>query len=271
MEKEKNKTGKCYSKVNQGQRNKDDDYQTPYSMTRQFIDKYKDFFDFTLPVLEPAAGKGAMVKVLQQYFKTVKAIQYPEFDFLKPFDFVAEKPAYIIGNPPFIHAGAFIQQAGLVAQKAFAFLLPQSYFSGQQRFSEKIFTGLNGFYLTNIETFTRYPMLSDEIRDDGKYITGMQVYAWYIWKKEYKEKTCVDLISNQQYVIKQSDDTCKNCIAGYCCNPFRTMYTKDGTEEKKMQKHKLRYACSIDKTNHWWWYVCKQYGKREEWGETNEK
>ena len=61
--------GKCYSKVNKGQRKESDFYETPYSITDQFL--MSENFNLHLDVLEPACGKGAMVSVLQEYFKNV--------------------------------------------------------------------------------------------------------------------------------------------------------------------------------------------------------
>ena len=46
-------------------------------------------------------------------------------------------------------------------------------------------------------------MLSNEIREDGKYNTGMMVYAWYIWDKEHKGSATIDWIDNNNDVLKK--------------------------------------------------------------------
>ena len=46
-------------------------------------------------------------------------------------------------------------------------------------------------------------MLSSEIREDGKYKTGMMVYAWYIWDRAYKGSATIDWIDNNNDVLKK--------------------------------------------------------------------
>ena len=51
------------------------------------------------------------------------------------------------------------------------------------------------FILTRVSTkessrFTRYPMLGEKLREDGKYTTGMMVYV-VVWEKGYSD----DLLS----------------------------------------------------------------------------
>ena len=173
--------GKCISACNRGQRNKSDFYQTPYSMTEQFLGN--EIFDYKKTVLEPACGNFAIATVIKTKFK----LQNCYYDDLKyGFNFLEMRESkeinYIITNPPFSLAGEFIQKSKEVAKEKFAMLLPLYYLHGQKRYETKIFTDPD-YPLTKVYVFTRYPMLTDTIRDDGKYNTGCIVYAWFVWER----------------------------------------------------------------------------------------
>ena len=58
--------GKNFS-LKSNKRNKNDYYQTPYSMTRQLL----EVENFEGKILEPCCGAGAIVKVLKDYDKSV--------------------------------------------------------------------------------------------------------------------------------------------------------------------------------------------------------
>ncbi|MGA2435459.1 MAG: hypothetical protein ABSG25_09250 [Bryobacteraceae bacterium] len=184
---------------------KNDSYQTPYSMTDQYVQVCG--FDFSGTILEPASGQGAMVKVLQKYFKPDNVKYYdlkdgPDYNFLhEDFEF-----DHVITNPPFSLAFEFIQKAKDVATKKFSMLLPLNYLHGQKRYEQKIFRDEN-YPLTKVFVFTRYPLLTDEVREDGKYNTGMQVYAFYEWTKKTIdspkiEHPTIHWIDNDDFVLK---------------------------------------------------------------------
>ena len=48
-------------------------------------------------------------------------------------------------------------------------------------------------------------MLGDELREDGKYRTGMMVYAWYVWENGYSELPMIDWIDNNDDVLSKKD------------------------------------------------------------------
>ena len=61
--------GKNFSANNTTDKRKQTDfYETPYSLTRKFLDVEE--FDKSLSVCEPACGKGAITKVLNEYWVT---------------------------------------------------------------------------------------------------------------------------------------------------------------------------------------------------------
>jgi hypothetical protein len=188
--------GKCFSGINRGQRRKSDFYQTPYSMTRQILDveKLKGI------TLEPASGDGAIARILNEYnirgyFSDIRL----GCDYLKE-DYGNSNYSNVICNPPFSLAKEFILKSKELYKDKIIMLLPLSYLHGQERFNIKIFKNLKYVYV-----FTRYPMLTDKVREDGKYNTGMMVYAWYVWKKNYRGESKIRWIDNNKYILKKSD------------------------------------------------------------------
>ena len=184
------KIGKNYSCNNTGKRKKSDFYETPYSLTCQLLLVEK----LNGSILEPATGNGAIAKMLKKL-----GYRYTEYDIEK--DFLKETKKYdtIITNPPYSLSFDFIKKAKEVANKKIILLLPLSYLHGKKRF-DNIWNDKN-FPLSKIYVFTRYPMLGEKLRTDGKYNTGMMVYAWYVWEKGYFGEPVIKWIDNNDYVI----------------------------------------------------------------------
>lgn len=194
--------GKNFSCNNLGQRKKSDFYETPYSLTWQLLEN--EGFDFSRKVLEPSCGNGAISNELIKKFGP-ENVEYSDIseghDFLLREEW--DKVDYIITNPPFSLAMEFILKAKKIAKNKFAFLLPLSYLHGEERYN-KIYKDID-FPLSHIYVFTRYPMLGEPLRDDGKYNTGMMVYAWYVWDKKFWNDPEIRWISNQKYVLKKGE------------------------------------------------------------------
>lgn len=184
-------------------RKKSDFYETPYSITRHLLDV--EDFDFNLTVCEPACGNGAITKVLKNYFNFE---QITEYDIEKDFLTETQSYDYIITNPPFSIANDFIIKAKTVATKKFAFLLPLSYLHGKTRY-DSIFTD-KSYGLKTVYVFTRYPMLGESLREDGKYNTGMMVYAWYVFENNYSGKPFIEWIDNNKDVLSKKDSPKKD-------------------------------------------------------------
>ena len=200
MSSQQNSKGKNFSCNNSsGKRKKSDFYETPYSITRHLLSR--EFFDCSSRVLEPASGNGAITKVLKEKFDHNNITEYDLVthgtDFLKE----EKQFSYIITNPPFSLAYEFVSKAKEIATTKFAFLLPLSYLHGQKRY--------HGIYqdrdygLKKIYVFTRYPMLGEPLRKDGKYNTGMMVYGWYIWEKGWNQLPSIDWIDNNDDIVKK--------------------------------------------------------------------
>lgn len=184
---------KNFSCNNTGKRRKADFYETPYSITQQLLD-VESFRGGS--ILEPACGDGAIVKVLER--NGYKATAYDaETDFLKE----TRKFDYVITNPPYSLAYDFILRCSEVVKQKCALLLPLSYLHGKQRHDE-IYKGSLPLKLRNVYVFTRYPMLGEPLREDGKYPTGMMVYAWYIFENGYSGNPYIDWLDNNQFVAR---------------------------------------------------------------------
>ena len=185
--------GKNYSTNNRGNRKKSDFYETPYSLTRMLLEKEK----LVGSILEPACGSGAIVRILKEEYNNITYYD-KEVDFLKEtrhFD-------TIVTNPPFSLAYEFIQKAKQVSD-VFYFLLPLNYLHGKKRY-DNIYLDKD-FRLETIYVFTRYPLLGEPLREDGKHNTGMMVYAWYKFNKNYKEEPIIRWLDNDSYILKKGE------------------------------------------------------------------
>ena len=190
-------TGKNFSCNNAtGRRKKSDFYETPYTITRRFL--AEEPFDSHLSFCEPACGNGAIVKVLKELTNNIT-----NYDTEKNFLFDTQHYDYIITNPPFSLAYEFVLHAKKLTRKKFAFLLPLSYLHGKKRYDEIYST--KDFPLARVYVFTRYPMLGEPLREDGKYNTGMMVYAWFVFEKAYKGEPVIRWIDNNDDVLSKKD------------------------------------------------------------------
>tara|TARA_B100000427_G_scaffold166225_1_gene138061 strand:+ start:302 stop:946 length:645 start_codon:yes stop_codon:yes gene_type:complete len=193
------KKGKNFSANNTtDKRKKTDFYETPYSLTRKFLDA--EFFDKGATVCEPACGKGAITKVLKEYWNEDLVTAYDQ-----EVNFLWETGNYnsIVTNPPFTIASEFINRAKIVATEKFAFLLPLSYLHGKKRYDE-IYSDRE-YGLKKVYVFTRYPMLGEKLREDGKYTTGMMVYAWFVWQNGHSGLPMIDWLDNNEDVLSKKD------------------------------------------------------------------
>jgi hypothetical protein len=211
--------GKNFSTNNcNNKRHKSDYYQTPSSLVKQLLEI--EHFDKNKMIREPACGDGSIVKELWKHNFNVNYSDKYQYDFIKDnliddeieddfvFDFLNDNQScdYIITNPPFSLALEFILHAKTICQNKFAMLLPLSYLHGVERYNTIYQDHRSNFPLKCIYVFTRYPMLSETVREDGKYKTGMMVLMWAVWDKNYEGKEpTIRWINNQQYVLSKKD------------------------------------------------------------------
>ncbi len=185
--------GKNFSCNNTGKRKKSDFYETPYSMSRQFLMAESQLSG---TILEPSCGNGAIVRVLKEFNFNVVAK-----DLAQGQDFLEETERFdgIITNPPFSLAFEFIQKCKTLTDY-FALLLPLNYLHGKQRYDHIYCDG--SFPLSRIYVFTRYPLLGENLREDGKYHTGMMVYAWFVWDRNSTNiEPVIRWLDNNEYIL----------------------------------------------------------------------
>lgn len=183
--------------VDRGQRKKSDMYETPYSLTKLFLNNY--WPNPILKTLEPMCGNGAIVKVLREYgYKDLEA-----YDISQGKDFLKEtnKVPQIITNPAFSIAFETIQKCKEICTDRFALLLPLSYLHGKQRY-DHIWKDYD-FPLERVFVFTRYPMMGDPLREDGMIRTGMLCLAWFCWNKHYEGEPTISWLDIDNYVLKK--------------------------------------------------------------------
>lgn len=168
---------KNFSRNNLGQRRAGDFYQTPPSMTERFLTACPVA---RFPVLEPAAGDGAMVGVLARRYGQNRVEAY---DIKAGTDFLEERRRFptVITNPPFSLSLEFIEQCKRVATDRFSLLMPIDYLHGRDRY-RRVFSSRDTWILSTLHVYVRRAMLDDKVREDGRYKTGMITWAWYTWR-----------------------------------------------------------------------------------------
>jgi hypothetical protein len=161
-------------------------YQTPYCLTREFISallKDEDLSNRGLPytVADLCCGRGAIGHVLRQI-----GIECVDKDIqLNGYDYFNDHNQYEIGimNPPFRHWNEWAFEGFKKFSRWFALLGPTTYLQGIGRFNGQG-TGVfqNPSYpLIEVYTFNRFPMLTQELREDGLIDTGMQALSWFLF------------------------------------------------------------------------------------------
>jgi hypothetical protein len=133
---------------------------------------------------DPAAGDGAMVKPLTEYFSRVEASdvhdygqEYAVHDFLMPFlPRGIASPDWIVVNPPFRLAEQFIWRALAISAVGVAVIVRSVFAEGIGRY-ERLF---NARPPSIIAQFTeRVVMHKGRLSQDGSTATA---YCWMVWR-----------------------------------------------------------------------------------------
>jgi hypothetical protein len=184
---------------------KNDLYETPECATKALL-KYADRW-IPLNVWEPACGKGAISRVLQQHNRNVWStdlVDYGYVDAQSGIDFLMEQPTKtidsvteqereknwcILTNPPFKLADDFVRHA-LTLCPTVIMLLRLAFLEGTRRSDI-----LDGGKLASVYVFrNRLPMMH---RDgwEGERSTSATAFAWYVWSRHWNGPTHVRRIS----------------------------------------------------------------------------
>jgi hypothetical protein len=229
--------GKAYSHRT-GNR-KGDAYPTPKSLLWVAKDFIKKEFSPTISILEPAAGEGALVDVLEDFgYLVLENDLYPLNSKMRCMDYLKEtwQYTYVITNPPFSLWDEFVLKAKTHCRK-FMFIGRMDYLSTYQRMingkackacpmfdgtykcmktgepvtvtkqrcNKKIEYGLErkqSLLFKNLKwilQFNRYVDYQTPLRDDGLFHVGCQSTAWFIWDMNYTGSPRWESLDVQEY------------------------------------------------------------------------
>jgi hypothetical protein len=173
-------------------------YITPYSMVEDLL-KYETFEG---TILEPCASKHRSIStVFKKKYEVIDNV-YEE----TKVSIMDLKGHYdnIITNIPYgkINTLTFFKKMKTLTNRIIC-LLPLTFLIGKDRHKE-IF-GDKSFPLKKIYQYTRYSQLTDYIREDGKYHTGMMSYCWFVFEKNYEGPITLQQIDNSKYCLGIND------------------------------------------------------------------
>lgn len=154
---------------------------------------------------EPACGEGDMFRVLREYFRRVEGSDIYDYgqgfdrvDFLGDDGARPMRPDWIITNPPFNSAEAFVRQAMLIAEVGVAMLCRTTWLESEKR--EGLF---NEFPLSIYAPFIgRLPMFKGRLDRKGSTATA---YAWFVWIKATTGKIDTRMVRIPSYAKRLYD------------------------------------------------------------------
>lgn len=139
---------------------------------------------------EPACGEGHLAHGLADYFSSVAATDVHDYGFGDVLDFLApdgwipatpsdaQRPDWIITNPPFKLGEAFVRRAYSIARRGVAMLLRLQFIEGNRRHA--LFAA--DCPLTVLAPFCeRVPMVKGRWDPEASSATA---YAWFIFQKD---------------------------------------------------------------------------------------
>lgn len=146
---------------------------------------------FGKEILEPFCGTGTMAEVIKQSGKKVLAYDLIDRGYGKVGDFYdidVERGRFdIITNPPYNEdMPKLIGRCLMLAKQKVAVLMPIRYLSGKSRFSDlyehfppsRVYVYQDRICIAKNADFERYSDTSNK-----------EIYAWYIWEKDFDGKT----------------------------------------------------------------------------------
>jgi hypothetical protein len=153
-----------------------DFYATPPGFTLELL----TLEVFSTDIWEPAAGDGAISKVLRsQGYNVLETDLYPRASGIVVEDFLrSDRTGYdIITNPPFKFIVPFLEQSMRLCNRKFAVVLPISGLNSSKRY-QAIWSKMP---ISKILLSGRY----QHVRGDRGTIPSMFTHIWAIFDKEY--------------------------------------------------------------------------------------
>ena len=138
--------------------------------------------------LEPACGAGHMAKVLAECFAEVRASDIHDYRFGEVNDFLrspaaADSVDWVITNPPFRLAEAFVLRSLILAREGVAILARTVFVESVGRYHRLFHKHPCAAFAQFTE---RVPMVKGRLDPKASTATG---YGWLVWRKGYKEDT----------------------------------------------------------------------------------
>lgn len=160
-----------------------DDFPTPPWAVRALFEHVLDKTDLRqMSVWEPAVGRGHMIRVFQEYFGVCSGSDiadygagYPVFNFLKAQATHQVQPDWIITNPPFSQAEAFIHTGLKMAREGVAVLVRSVFLEGVGRYTNLYKNRPPTILAPFVE---RVPMVRGRLSARASTATA---YSWMIW------------------------------------------------------------------------------------------
>ena len=135
-----------------------------------------------MTALEPACGRGYMSRVLNEYFQSVSSSDISDYGYAEIVDFLngtyPEKSYdWMITNPPFKSAEAFVEQGLRVARVGVAILARTVFIESVGRY-QRLFSATPP---TIVAQYTeRVPMVKGRVDKSASTATG---YCWLVWSQ----------------------------------------------------------------------------------------
>jgi hypothetical protein len=193
--------GKAYlNRKSEDERNQNDFYETPYSLTWEL--QKLNIVQPDKTILDPCCGNYAISKWFRNINKvTEKDLRYGN-DFFEdkyePFSF-----DYAILNPPFDLFDDFIIKSKQIGKTVIA-IGKTDYFSCYQRLQNGLWNGLSDVYIFNRKVDYQFPIF-----EDGTFGVGGLTTGWFIWKRDYIFDPKLHIIDVQKYATRGSYESWK--------------------------------------------------------------
>ena len=167
-------------------RQKDDWYPTPPEAVEALLSEET----FPPVIWEPAAGDGAIARVLQNYQYSTVCSDLNDYGFCKPrVDFLLERKRAadcLITNPPYKLADEFINHAISLGCTKHAWLLRLAFLEGAKRYKQ-VFSENPPI---RVHVFSkRLTIWRGDEASNGS--SGTIAYAWFIWEQGFKGKPSI--------------------------------------------------------------------------------
>lgn len=189
-------SGKAYANRKKKElRNKNDFYETPYSLTWEL--QKLNIIEKGKTIIDPCCGNYAISKWFRETnIITEKSLEYGN-DFFKD-EYKENQFDYALLNPPFDLWDKFINKSKKIAKTVIA-IGKTDYFSCYQRLENGIWDTLSDIHIFNRKVDYQFPIF-----EDGTFGVGSLTSGWFVWNKGYEDKPTLDFIDVQKYATRGS-------------------------------------------------------------------